>query len=118
MKWTDAEIAYLKRYYPILPTAKIRKKLNRRDTAIRTKAYELGIQKTAECRAEIYKQPNMGYFKKGMPTWNKGLKLGSDWGGVQTRFKKGQEPHNKLTPELREVTKLIRKIKRYAKKQN
>jgi hypothetical protein len=53
-----------------------------------------------------------------MTSWNSGLKLGSSFGGVRTQFKKGQVAHNKLTPEIKEVTKLIRKIKRYAKKQN
>jgi hypothetical protein len=53
-----------------------------------------------------------------MTSWNSGLKLGSSFGGVSTQFKKGQVAHNKLTPEIKEVTLLIRKIKRYAKKQN
>lgn len=118
MKWSDAEIAYLKRYYPILHTSKIEKHLNRRKTAIRTKACELGIKKTEDCKMKAYKKPNSGWFKKGITSWNKGLKLGSEWGCKETQFKKGQEPHNKLTPEIKEVNKLIRKIKRYAKKQN
>ena len=118
MRWTDAEIAYLKRYYPILHTSKIEKHLNRRKTAIRTKACELGIKKTEECKMKSYKKPNSGWFKKGQETWNKGLKLGSDYGGVETRFKKGQVPHNKLPQEFKEVKVLIKKISRYAKKQN
>jgi hypothetical protein len=118
MKWSDEEIAYLKKYYPILHTSKIEKHLNRRKTAIRTKACVLGIKKTEECKMKTYKLPNSGQFTKGMTSWNSGLKLGSSFGGVSTQFKKGQVAHNKLTPEIKEVTLLIRKIKRYAKKQN
>jgi hypothetical protein len=112
MKWSDKEIAYLRKYYPILHTNKVEKHLNRRKTAIRTKACELGIKKTEECKMKAYKIPNSGWFKKGMETWNKGLKLGSDWGGVNTRFQKGQEPHNKLPVEIKEVNGLIRKLKK------
>jgi hypothetical protein len=117
-RFTPNEIKFLKTFYPTRSTKKIAADLKRSVSAIRTKASELGLSKTKEYRSKTAKIPNAGHFKKNQSSWNKGLKLGSDWGGVHTRFKAGQEPHNKLPAEIKEVNGLIRKIKRYAQKQN
>jgi hypothetical protein len=50
-------------------------------------------------------------FQKGHSTWNKGKKLGSDWGKA-TQFKIGYVPHNKLPEDLREITKQLSRLKK------
>jgi hypothetical protein len=117
-RFTSNEIKFLKAFYPTRSTKRIAADLKRSIAAIRTKASELGLSKTKEYRSKTAKIPNDGHFKKNQSSWNKGLKLGSEWGGVHTRFQPGQEPHNKLPAEIKEVNVLIRKIKRYAQKQN
>ena len=111
-RFTPNEIKFLKAFYPTRSTKKIAADLKRSIAAIRTKASQLGLSKTKEYRSKTAKIPNSSHFKKGQEAWNKGLKLGSDWGGVHTRFKAGQEPHNKLPVEIKEVNGLIRKLKR------
>ena len=111
-RFTPNEIKFLKTFYPTRSTKKIAADLKRSVSAIRTKACQLGLSKTKEYRSKTAKIPNAGQFPKGQEAWNKGLKLGSDWGGVHTRFKAGQEPHNKLPVEIKEVNGLIRKLKR------
>ena len=68
---------------------------------------------------------NSGRFQKGKSSWNKGLKLGSEWGKA-TQFKKGNIAHNKLPEELKSITTQLSRLKknikerekRYATKQN
>lgn len=115
-KFTPNEIRFLKTFYPTRATKKIAEDLKRSIASIRTKANELGLKKTKEYKSNISKIPNKSHFIKGHKTWNKGLKLGSNFGGVETQFKKGQEPHNKLPDDIREINVLIRKINRYAEK--
>jgi hypothetical protein len=111
-RFTPNEIKFLKTFYPTRSTKKIAADLKRSVSAIRTKACQLGLSKTKEYRSKTAKIPNDGHFKKNQSSWNKGLKLGNDWGGVHTRFQPGQEPHNKLPVEIKEVNGLIRKLKR------
>jgi hypothetical protein len=111
-RFTPNEIKFLKAFYPTRSTKRIAADLKRSVESIRTKASELGLTKTKEYRSKTAKIPNSSHFKKGQEAWNKGLKLGSEWGGVHTRFQKGQEPHNKLPVEIKEVNGLIRKLKR------
>jgi hypothetical protein len=111
-RFTSNEIKFLKSFYPTRSTKKIASDLKRSVSAIRTKACQLGLSKTKEYRSKTAKIPNDGHFKKNQSSWNKGLKLGSDWGGVHTRFQPGQEPHNKLPVEIKEVNGLIKKLKK------
>ena len=117
-RFTTNEIRFLKVFYPTRFTKRIAADLKRTVAAIRTKASELKLSKTSEYKSKMAKTPNASHFKKGQKPWNKGLKLGSNWGGIETQFKKGQEAHKKLPIEIKQVNTLIKKIKRYAEKQN
>lgn len=109
--WSKNEIEILMKFYSNTPNKDFAKSLNRSMTAIRTQASKLGLKKSKEYLVKVGKVSNVAtQFKKGMTSWNKGLKLGSEWGGKETRFKPGQTPHNKLPEELREVSLLRRQL--------
>lgn len=125
MKWSKQDLEKFMQLYPITINKDLVPVFNRNVTAIRTKAFELGIKKTKETLSKIGKRSNSGQFKKGVPSWNKGTKGLMDF-NTPTRFKKGMIPHNKLPDELREITKQLSRLKknikerekRYATKQN
>ena len=124
-KWSKQDLEKFRQLYPITINKDLVPVFNRNVTAIRTKAFELGIKKTKETISNIGKRSNRGQFVKGQTAWNKGTK-GIMHNGIETRFKKGHTPHNKLPNELREITKQLYRLKknikgreeRYAKKQN
>ncbi len=98
--WTAEEERLLRQLYPDMLSEEIAKRLGRRLSQVYQHAAGLGLKKS---KAYMDTHPG-GFdgrigeahrFPKGHPPWNKGKKLGSDWGGEnskRTRFKKGQKP--------------------------
>ena len=96
-KWTETEIKTLIELYPNTSTKELCSSLKRKINAVYGQVYKLGLKKSPEYLKEhVYTiQPNkQTQFVKGQKAWNKGVKLGSDFGGVETRFPKGHKPHN------------------------
>ena len=119
-KWSKQDLEKFRQLYPITINKDLVPVFNRNVTAIRTKAFELGIKKTKETISNIGKRSNRGQFVKGQTAWNKGSK-GIMHNGIETRFKKGHTPHNKLPDELREITKQLYRLNKAiknAKEQN
>lgn len=116
MRWTQKKVNLLKLYFPTMHRNDLCKILKCTPAALGTKAYELGIKKEKSWKLFILRQSGLkSGFKKGRTSWNKGMKMGSDWGGKETRFKPGQEPHNKLPPDLRDAALQLRKLKKQIK---
>jgi hypothetical protein len=67
MRWSKQDLEKLMQLYPVTINKDLVPVFNRNVTAIRTKAYELGIQKTKETISNICKRANTGQFKKGVP---------------------------------------------------
>lgn len=121
-QWTNEEVEYLKENYPYKPIQELCEHLGFNRQRIHDKATNLKIKKVKFFTTPS-EQSKATQFKKGMISWNKGMK------GIHlspaTEFKAGQVPHNKLPDELREVALLRRRLtkniterlKRYAKKQ-
>lgn len=80
---------------------------------VHARANKLGLKKI-QFFTTITEKSKATQFKKGMKAWNKGLKLGSEW-GKRTQFKPGQEPHNKLPEELKELADLKNRLIKNAK---
>lgn len=97
--WTEAQIEQVRSRYPHEKTEKLAADLGMSPYSVYNKAYVLGIKKTPEYLASPAagrtngRQGTGTRFSKGHATWNKGMK-GLDIGGKETRFKKGQMPHN------------------------
>ena len=123
-QWTIEEDNYLRENYPIKRIQEVCEHLGFSRQRVHDRAIRIGVKKI-----KFFTTPSANsketQFKKGMSSWNKGLKLGSEWGKA-THFQKGQIPHNKLPEELLEVSLLRRRLskniserlKRYDKKQN
>lgn len=96
-KWTPQEVELLRTEYPDAKTQEFCKKIGRSHDAVFQKAFVLGVKKSPQfLQAGITTMHNAGkdyQFKKGLHVWNKGRKLGSNW-GKETHFKKGSKPHN------------------------
>lgn len=107
--WTDEEVERLRREYPDRPTADLADDLGCSIDRIYTKAFELGLKKSAafmetdRCgRIPRGRQdPRMAatQFKKGQQSWNKGMKgvCGTHPNTTRHHFKKGRpasEAHN------------------------
>lgn len=122
--WTNEEIKYLQENYAIKPIQELCGHLGFTRSRIYDKAALLGLKKEIRFVQQSEKSIST-QFKKGMTSWNKGLKLGSEW-GKPTQFKPGQTPHNKLPEEIKEISLLRRRLlknvkermKRYDQKQN
>lgn len=110
--WSKNEIEILIKFYSNTPNKDFAKSLNRSVMAIRTQASKLGLKKSKEYLMEVGKVSNIAtQFKRGMTSWNKGLKLGSEWNN-STQFKNGHTPYNKLPEEIKEISLKLSKVKR------
>ena len=116
MRWTQEKIELLKIYFPTMYRDDLCEMLGCTPSALGTKASELGIKKEKQWKVFMHRQA--GYvsgWQKGRTSWNKGMKMGENWGGKETRFKPGQEPHNKLPPDVREAALQLRRLKKNIK---
>ena len=113
-RWTSEETCKFIELYQTTHIDEIGAIFNRNRQQLYDKAKQLKLKRPNLWRSKHCPIPRSEstQFKKGHKTWNKGLKLGSDWGGIETRFKPGQVPHNKLPPELKEVTKQLTRLKK------
>jgi hypothetical protein len=123
-QWTIEEDNYLRENYPYKRIQEVCEHLGFNRQRVHDRAIRIGVKKVKFFTTPSAKSKET-QFKAGMSSWNKGLKLGSEWGKA-THFQKGQIPHNKLPQELLEVSLLRRRLskniserlKRYDKKQN
>ena len=111
--WTTQEVDTFREMYNTHSIHELCSYFGKKKTQIYDKARHLKINRPSNWRSDNCPYPNntATRFKKGHQSWNKGLKLGSDWAKA-TQFKKGQVPHNKLPEELRELTVQLSKIKK------
>ncbi len=107
-KWTPQEVELLRTEYPDANTQHFCKKIGRSYDAVTQKAHVLGIGKSQQFLQAgiqtVQKVAKYYHFKKGNVSWNKGRKLGSEW-GKQTHFKKGNHPHNYKPIGSKRITK-------------
>lgn len=87
--WTAQQVEWLRDLYPDTSNAQIAKLLGRTEPSVLQKAIKLGLKKSAE-----YLETKPGCFSKCIKPWNKGKKWDSGGRSAETRFKKGQNPHN------------------------
>lgn len=104
--WTDRQTAYLKRHYADTPIEVLIVKTRHDQKSIWNKAKALGLRKSREFLAEVgrkcsqHPQSIATRFVKGQEPANKGKRIEEFMtaDGIrrssQTRFKKGQLPHN------------------------
>lgn len=99
-KWTELELADLRKYYPELPTSEVAKIIGRSISSIHGKASLLGISKSPHYMEVVMKRFEAEAvsfrFKPGHKTANKGVKMSKEVyeKAAPTMFKKGQKPHN------------------------
>ena len=112
-RWTHEETELLRELYATTHIDAICETFGRKRQQIYDKARLMGLARPNTWRALHCPIPTntATRFKKGHKTWNKGLKLGSDWGKA-TQFKHGEVPHNKLPKDLKEVTMLLSRLKK------
>ena len=116
-RWTQKETDILREMYQTSHIDTICDTLNRTRYQVYERARRINLKRPNEWRVQMcpYPKSTATQFKKGHKAWNKGMKLGSDFGGKQTQFKKGQVPHNKLPEDLREITKQLSRLKKNIK---
>ena len=116
-RWTQKETDILREMYLTSHIDTICDTLNRTRYQVYERARRINLKRPNEWRVQMcpFPKSTATQFKKGMTAWNKGMKLGSDFGGKETQFKKGQVPHNKLPEDLREVTKQLSRLKKNIK---
>ena len=122
-QWTIEEDNYLRENYPYKRIQEVCEHLGFNRQRVHDRAIRIGVRKIKFFTTPSAKSKET-QFKPGMSSWNKGM-FGIHLSPA-TEFKKGQEPHNKLPENLREVSLLRRqltknikeRIKRYDKKQN
>jgi hypothetical protein len=112
--WTNEEMALLREMYQTHHIDAICDTFGRKRQNIYDKARFMGLERPNQWRSLHcpYPRNTEHQFKKGHTSWNKGKKMGEDWNGKETRFKKGQVPHNKLPEELRAVTMVLSRLKK------
>ena len=97
--WTADEVARLRELYPNLQTREVAARLGIGYQRVVSKAYTLGLYKSAEFLAGPLAHRLDGItgwqtrFRPGQTAWNKGIK-GLDIGGRETRFQPGCIPPN------------------------
>lgn len=95
-RWTDGDIAILKRLYPDTRTADVARQLGLPVSRVYSKARKIGLKKSdaylsssEACRLRVGNGVGAEtQFKPGHKTWNKGMK-GLNLGGAETQFKPG-----------------------------
>ena len=96
-RWTQAETAEFVQLYPTTMAKDLAERFGCSVAQIYHKQQNTGVNKSTDFLHQYYKANFKGHpatqFKKGMTSWNKGTK-GLMMGGVETQFKKGQNPHN------------------------
>ena len=94
--WNKKETDTLREMYLTSHIDTICDTLNRTRYQVYERARRIKLKRPDEWRIQMcpYPKSTATQFKKGHQTWNKGMKLGSDFGGKETQFKKGQVPHN------------------------
>jgi hypothetical protein len=96
-QWTKKETEEFIQLYPTTMAKDLAKRFNCSIAQIYHKQQNTGVNKSTDFLHQYYKANFKGYehtqFKKGMKSWNKGMK-GLQIGGKETQFKKGQTPHN------------------------
>lgn len=100
--WTTGEEVRLKQHYPDMPMPELMKMFGRPDRAIYSKAKSLGLKRSDEYLASEYacrlrRGDNTGEatrFQKGCKSWNKGSHFVAGGRSAETRFGKGNLPHN------------------------
>ena len=96
-RWTTEEVNELVRLYPTTLSKDLANIFNCEVSQIYNRANKMGLHKDREWLMQYYKDNYKGHpnthFKKGMVSWNKGMK-GLNIGGGVTQFKKGHQPHN------------------------
>lgn len=102
--WRYEDELRLIELFPNNSNAEIGQMLGKSESAIMAAGFKLQLRKT---EAFLHERSSKTFFKPGQPAWNKGMK-GLDFGGKETRFKKGQQPHNTLP----EGTVTVRRDKR------
>lgn len=83
--WTPASDEQLIKVYPFNTNKELSKHLRRTISSIRNRANKLNLVKEIE---------NSGCFKKGQPSWNKGVNFIAGGNSTSTQFKKGNLPVN------------------------
>ena len=96
-RWTEAETDELVKLYPTTLAKDLATHFGCSIKQIYNRAKRIDLKKDQKWLMNYYKENYKGYertqFKKGMKSWNKGIK-GLQIGGKETQFKKGQTPHN------------------------
>ena len=101
--WTPQEEAQVVALYPDMPTAELATILGRKVGSVYQAAARLKVSKsdafnTSEASGRVLKGKAeiglSGRFQKGHETWNKGTHFVAGGRSAQTRFRKGQAPHN------------------------
>jgi hypothetical protein len=104
--YTEAELDYLRLYYPTVHNADIAMILNRPIFSIGAKANELGLKKCKEfLKMNMRRVSEIGrikcpvrssHFKVGNKTWNSGMKMSREYIDKirNTCYKKGNMPYN------------------------
>jgi hypothetical protein len=110
-RWTKEDEDYLIKHYANTINSELGKVLGRNRIGIIAKASKLGLKKDDDFIKELGKRPNSGQFQKGHKNWCLGLKFPNREPQAQW-FKKGQVPYNKLPDEIKEVSLILRKLKR------
>jgi hypothetical protein len=101
--WTPEDDAKVIALYPDMPTADLAGLLGRKVGSVYQAATRLKVSKSdafnaSEASGRILKGATevglSGRFQKGHETWNKGTHFVAGGRSAQTRFRKGQTPHN------------------------
>jgi hypothetical protein len=99
-EWTLKQLQMLREQYPNVKTADLAVALGKTVTAVYQKAYQFGLNKSAEFLASPASGRTNGRqgigtrFTKGQAVWNKGMKGLQYEASKPTQFKPGQMPHN------------------------
>jgi Mor family transcriptional regulator len=96
-RWTQKDIDTLTELYPNTSTKELCKLLDRKISGVYGQVCKMQLKKSPEYLKEhvhTIKPSVQHQFAKGHKVWNKGVKLGEDFGGKATQFPKGHKPHN------------------------